>query len=329
MKVTVVAPTELGPAERRRWEALSEDPPLRSPFLSWEFALAIGQVRDDARVAVVEDGVELCGFLAFQAGADHVGGPVGATIGDAQAFIGPAGWDFDPRLVVEAAGLSCWRFDHLVVSQAPFEPYHHHRHRSPVVDLHGGYDSFLEEVRAHSRDLLAQVGRRRRKLEREVGPVVCEWQSVRPDDDMALLQRWKSEQYTRTGVWDRFAQPWIAEALGALARTESRSCTGVLTVLRAGDRLAAAHFGLLGRDRLSWWFPAYDPDLGRYSPGLILLLDLITHAAERGVGMVDLGRGEHDYKLRFTSRHYEVAEGVVEAIAPPGPCRRSAPRPGP
>jgi CelD/BcsL family acetyltransferase involved in cellulose biosynthesis len=312
MKVSVIRPRELGPAERQHWETFAQDPSLGSPFLAWEFAEAIGQVRDDARVAVVEEGTHLQGFLAFQAGDDHVGGPVGATIGDSQAFVGQPGWNFDARSLVEGAGLSCWHFDHLVVSQAPFAPYHHRRHRSPVVDLRGGYRQFLEEVGAHSRDLLAQVGRRRRKLEREVGPVVCEWRSARPGDDMVQLQRWKSEQYARTGVWDRFAHPWIADALNALAGTESASCTGVLTALRAGDRLAAAHFGLLGRDRLSWWFPAYDPDLGRYSPGLILLLDLIGQAAEHGVGMVDLGRGEHDYKLRFTRRHYEVAEGVVE-----------------
>ncbi|MBO0894625.1 MAG: GNAT family N-acetyltransferase, partial [Acidimicrobiales bacterium] len=240
-------------------------------------------------------------------------------------LIGRAGWSFDPRQLVAGAGLSCWRFDHLVVSQAPFAPYHERRHRAPVVELAEGQSAFLEEVRAHSKDLLAQVGRRRRKLEREVGPVVFEWRSTRPGEDMAKLQRWKSEQYARTGVWDRFAHPWIAEALDALARTESAACTGVLAALRAGDRLAAAHFGLLGRNRLSWWFPAYDPDLGRYSPGLILLLDLIGQAAEQGVRRVDLGRGEHDYKLRFTRRYQEVAEGVVEAR--PRPCRGTPPVP--
>jgi CelD/BcsL family acetyltransferase involved in cellulose biosynthesis len=75
----------------------------------------------------------------------------------------------------------------------------------------------------------------------------------------------------------------------------------------------AVHLGLLGKDRLSWWFPAYDPDFGRYSPGLILLLDLINEASSRGIPLVDLGRGEHDYKLRVTSQFYEVAAGEVPA----------------
>jgi CelD/BcsL family acetyltransferase involved in cellulose biosynthesis len=68
---------------------------------------------------------------------------------------------------------------------------------------------------------------------------------------------------------------------------------------------------LLSGDRLCWWFPAYDPELARYSPGLILLLELIAEGAARGVPVLDLGRGEHDYKLRVADRFYEVAEGEV------------------
>jgi CelD/BcsL family acetyltransferase involved in cellulose biosynthesis len=73
------------------------------------------------------------------------------------------------------------------------------------------------------------------------------------------------------------------------------------------------HFGVLGHDRLVWWFPAYDAEYGSYSPGLILLLDLVAEAAERGLTLVDLGRGEHHYKLRVANGAYDVAEGVVPA----------------
>ena len=173
-------------------------------------------------------------------------------------------------------------------------------------------------MRAHSRDLLAQVGRRRRKLEREVGPVVCEWQSSQPEDDMARLEQWKSDQYARDGHVGPLRRSRGSPAPSAgCAESRDPACTGVLTVLRAGDRLVAAHFGLLGPDRLSWWFPAYDPEFGRYSPGLILLLSLISEAAERAVPVIDLGRGEHGYKLRVTPHFYEVAEGCVDAGPPP------------
>jgi CelD/BcsL family acetyltransferase involved in cellulose biosynthesis len=312
----VIHPNELGPDEQRLWETYTRDAQLGSPFLSWRFTELIGRVRPDARVAVVNDGSGICGFLPFQVDEDGSGAPIGATICDAQALVGRTEWSFDARQLVGAAGLSRWRFDHLTTTQPSFAPYYHRRHQSPVIHLEAGYEAFMQELRGHSKDLASQVGRRRRKLEREVGPVVCEWQSAQADQDMTLLQQWKSDQYRQGGNWDRFAERWIADTVAALAQSRDPACTGVLTSLRAGDRLVAAHFGLLGRDRLSWWFPAYDPEFGRYSPGLILLLALIAEAAEKEVPLIDLGRGEHDYKLRVTPHFYEVAEGEVVTTPP-------------
>ena len=222
------------------------------------------------------------------------------------------GFDWDPPELVRAAGLSSWSFDHLVATQRPFARFHRELHSSPLVDLTDGHDAYLVAVRASSKDVLAQVARRRRKLGREVGDVVVEW---RTHDDAVLdtLLAWKSAQYRQTGVWDRFDQPWIVDVVRALAATTSDGLTGVLSTLRAGDRLVAVHFGLLGRDRLIWWFPAYDATFANYSPGLILLLDLVSEAAARGLAFVDLGRGEHHYKLRVANAAYDVAEGSVPA----------------
>lgn len=313
MQVRVLRPGELGNAERDAWCAFQgDDASLASPFLTPEFAAAVDATRDDARVALVEDAGDVVAFLAFSLASDGTGWPIGATICDAQALVARAGFDWEPTALVRAAGLESWSFDHLVSSQQPFAPFHHARHRSPTVDLSAGHDAYVAQVRANSKDVLAQVARRRRKLGREIGEVVVDWQT---DDVGALdaLLDWKSAQYRETGVWDRFDQPWIVDVVRALAATTSHGLTGMLATLRAGDDLVAVHFGLRGRDRLVWWFPAYDPSFGNYSPGLILLLDLIAEAAERGIALVDLGRGEHHYKLRVANGEYDVAEGLVPA----------------
>jgi CelD/BcsL family acetyltransferase involved in cellulose biosynthesis len=296
--------------DRLLWSDYARQPLLGSPFLSWAFADVIGRVRDDVRVAVIEDAGAL-GFFPFQRRSDRIGVPVAEGISDAQAFISPPPWTFDPRRLLAGAGLAGWGFDHLLVEQAPFAPYHQSRHRVPLVDLGDGYEAFTARLRSHSRDFLPQVLRRRRKLEREVGPVTFEWSAQDPNGAMRALREWKTAQYRRTGVWDRFSHRWIGEALDGLLASVDPDCTAVLSVLRAGDRLAAVHLGLRGVDRLSWWFPAYDPQLGRYSPGLILLLEVIAAGAARHVPVLDLGRGEHGYKLRVADRFYEVAEGEV------------------
>jgi CelD/BcsL family acetyltransferase involved in cellulose biosynthesis len=261
-------------------------------------------------VAVVEDGSGYAGFFAFQEGPDQLGLPIGAGICDAQAFVCRPDLDWDPRWLVRACGLASWRFDHLRTEQSAFGPFHRALHRAPVIDLAAGHDAFLTAVATVSKDVLAQVRRRRRKLAREVGPVVTEWTEVTTEPFRALLA-WKSAQYAATGTWDRFEQPWIRTVLEDLQGSVAPSCAGLLATTRAGGRLAAVHLGLGGLTSLSWWFPAYDPELGPYSPGLVLLLDLAEFAAERGLAMVDLGRGEHGYKLRVATGEYIVAEGEV------------------
>jgi CelD/BcsL family acetyltransferase involved in cellulose biosynthesis len=313
VQTRVLRPGELGHAERDAWDGfLRGDPSLASPFLTPEFAAAVDLARDDARLAVVEEGGEPVAFLAFSSSDDGTGAPIGATICDAQALVAGERFAWDPPELVRAAGLTSWSFDHLVATQEPFAPFHRELHSSPLVDLRDGHDAYLASVRASSKDVLAQVARRRRKLGREVGDVVVEWRTT---DDAVLdtLFAWKSAQYRQTGVWDRFDQPWIVDVVRALAATTSDGLTGVVSTLRAGDHLVAVHFGLLGRDRLIWWFPAYDATFGSYSPGLILLLDLVSEAAARGLAFVDLGRGEHHYKLRVANGAYDVAEGSVPA----------------
>ena len=246
MQTRVLRPGELGHAERDTWDAfLRGDPSLASPFLTPEFASAVDLARDDVRVAIVEDAGEPVAFLAFSSSDDGTGAPIGATICDAQALVAREGFDWDAPELVRAAGLTSWSFDHLVATQPLFARFHRELHSSPLVDLSEGHDAYLAAVRANSKDVLAQVARRRRKLGREVGDVVVEW---RTNDDTALdmLLAWKSAQYRQTGVWDRFDQPWIVDVVRALATTTSDGLTGLLSTLRAGDQLVAVHFGLLG-----------------------------------------------------------------------------------
>ena len=265
-------------------------------------------------------------FLAFSIGGGD-GSPIGATICDAQALVAREAAAWDPPALVRAAGMASWRFDHLVTTQSAFAPFHHARHVSPVADLSAGHEAYLADVRARSKDVLTQTARRGRKLGREVGDVVFEWH----DPDPAVLDtlfEWKSAQYRATGVWDRFDQPWIVQVARDLAAIESEGLTGAVATLRAGSTLVAVHLGLLGRDRLVWWFPAYDPQFASYSPGLLLLLELVAASAARGLGRVDLGRGEHHYKLRvatgFLRRRRRARPRVVglsrRARQPRRPC---------
>ena len=105
------------------------------------------------------------------------------------------------------------------------------------------------------------------------------------------------------------------ELLQDLSRTTEPGFKGILSALYFDDRLVAVHFGMMTGQVLHWWFPAYDPSLRKYSPGLILLLETARTAAQQGIERIDLGKGEERYKLSFMTGSQTVYEGSVDCNA--------------
>jgi CelD/BcsL family acetyltransferase involved in cellulose biosynthesis len=231
---------------------------------------------------------------------------------DAQALAAEPGFNCDMAALVRRMGACVWKFDHLVPGQPPFVAFHRSLHRSPVIDLSRGHDAYLTAVRQRSSNVISDTARRRRKVERERGPVVIEWDS-RSTEDLATVMGWKSAQYRRTGRPDLFAQSWAVNIVRELAAEQSEDCSGLLFTLRVGDELVAGQLDLARGSTLSSWFPAFDREYRLYSPGLVLLLGLAAEAAEHGIERMDLGRGENDYKLRVANESYAVAAGRVPA----------------
>lgn len=315
MNVTLVRPRELGSAERRLWrQMLRQDGATGgNPFLAPEFTIAVDRVRDTARVAVLEDPSGVLGFFPHERRGHPLGIAIGTAIGagisDCQALIHTPGLQWDARELVRGCDLPVWEFDHLIAAQEPFVPYHTAVTASPVMNLADGFDAYLRARSRHT-SAIRTAQRKMRKLEREQGELTFEFDCVDPAV-MQTLMRWKSDQYRRTRAHDTFGSGWIVQVVTGLRHSRQPGCTGTLSVLRAGHRPIAVHFGLRSERVLSYWFPAYDPDLARYSPGLVLLLRMAEEAARRGITQVDLGRGRQRYKDEFASGEVRVAQGRV------------------
>jgi CelD/BcsL family acetyltransferase involved in cellulose biosynthesis len=306
--ISVIRPSELGPAEISAWHDMQRGTPtLGNPFLSPEFSIAVGQVRPSARVAVLTDGPDITGFFPFERRRLGVGVPIAAGLTDCQGLIHAPGADWDARALLRGCRLSAWQFDHLVSGQKPFEQYGSALAPSPVMDLSGGFDAYHASL---SPTFCKQVRRKGRKLAREVGELRLVADS-REEGGLRTLMSWKSDQYRRTGRLDRFSQPWIIELLDLLFATRTPSLTGLLSVLYAGEAPAAAHFGLRSDSTLAYWFTAYDPRLGNYSPGLIHHMQLAEASAGAGVKLIDLGKGAKRYKEALKTGDLFVAEGIV------------------
>lgn len=313
MRVTVVHPRDLGQPEVSRWRALQgADPVFDNPFLSPEFTITVGALRDHVRVAVLEEGPDVVGFFPFERHPLGIGKPVAAGLTDAQGLVHAKDMEIDAHRLIRACGLGVYEFDHLMAGQ-PLLNERHERFPSPIIDLRDGWDPYTDFLRANSGKTYKTTLAKSRKLQRDVAPIRHDYATTDLAPLHALLG-WKTDQYRRTGRTDRFAHQWIRELVERLLATSTEDFAGVLDMIYVGDQPMAGHFGLRTRTTLVGWFPAYDTSFAKYSPGLIHHLAMAEAAAGAGIHVIDMGRGEKEYKEKLKNGEYQVAEGRVARI---------------
>ncbi len=312
LRVTVRPARELSDAEVRAWADIQRRAPeLHSPFYRPEYARAMAAVRPGVEVGVLESRGEPVGFFPFERGPRSVGGPVGGVFCDMEGAIVRPGVAWKPRALVRACGLRAWRFRHVPLAQEAWGPFHLGRNAFAYMDLSAGGEAYARERRSAGTEQLRKAGQKARKAEREIGPArfVAE---TRDAGILRTLLAWKREHYRRMEVVDVLAPDWARTFLESLLEPTPPGFGGMLSALYFGDRLAAAHLGIRSHEVLHAWFPSYDPELGAYSPGLLLFLELARKAGGLGIERIDLGLCEERFKSSLASATVPVAEGVVD-----------------
>ncbi|MCE9589707.1 MAG: GNAT family N-acetyltransferase [Planctomycetes bacterium] len=324
MKLNVLPADQLTPEHIASWARLHADnPTLASAYFHPAFTQAVAAVRRDVEVGVMEEAGTIVGFFPFQRGRLGIAKPVGGIVSDFQGVIAEPDLVFDPRELLLGCCLNAWDFDHMLVSQAPFTPFHAHHYGSPLINVTNGFEAYKEERRKAGSKHIQKLGTLWRKIEREIGPLRFEAHTTSADALDTTL-RWKSAQYRSTGVLDLFRlHPWAGELLARLQQTQEDSFAGMISTLHAGDQLIATHAGMRSRTAWHYWFPAYDEKFHPYSPGLLLLLHIIEHAPKLGLKRIDLGKGDSFYKERFMNGSLPLADGRVERPSWVTMCRGS------
>lgn len=291
------------------WRDLQRcDPVFRGPFFHPGYAGAVNAVGGKVSVVVgrSESGAVVAVWPVQVTG--RTVWPVGWPGADFQGPVGIHG--LDPRAVLGATGADVLRFDHLISAPGVHQPGVATWRPSPFLDVAGGLQAYLGRASKTGRDNMAQARRKGRKAGAEVG----EMQFTRNSPSHALLEELvilKRKQYAATGTRDYFKSQSRVRLLHHLLDVSDSDFGAVLSVVRCGDQLLAAHFGLQSGGILHWWFPVYEPTLGRFGPGWVLLRELVSAAPSMGFDRIDLGRGEDEYKRRAMTDQVFVGEGLV------------------
>lgn len=323
MKIHSTTVDHLSSGELAAWDTIQRDNPLlHSPYFRPEFSQAVAAVRGNAEVAVIKkDGCPLA-FFPYQRTLWNSGRPMGGQLSDFHAAIASPGVRFDPVALVRECGLRSWRFSQLVLSeQGMFAPFVWREAEAPYVDLSRGFASYVAD-RENGHRMLARYRQKKRKLEREIGPVRYV-PRVKDPAVLATCIQWKAEQYRRTKIFNIFDWPWVVNLLETILECDSPGFASMLSVTYAGDEIAAINFGMRSGDVLHPWFPVYNTELAQYSPGVMHWIETMQAADNQGVRRIDLGKGSERYKRQLMSGTTRVVEGGVYRRASLGVIRRS------
>lgn len=308
--VDVLCWDQLSDEELKAWESFRTDQAAyRSPFFSTEFTAAVHASRGDVSVAVLRHQEQPIGFVPFHAvGRRAV--PVGRYLNDAHNVIAARNVSFDWLWLLEQCNLKTYDFHALV--RLPDETLSEH--------CQGTTESFAAHLGCDSREFLKRLERdhktirrqeqKSRKMAREVGPLRLEI-DCRQGELLEKAIDWKRDQYKRTNILDLFAPRWTRQMLRNLHGIERGKTRGILSVLRAGETVVAAHFGMLDGTLLHYWFPCYDTQFARYSPGTALFKEIVRASTEFGIDCIDMGYGELPYKRKQTDTITSVSYGCV------------------
>ena len=307
----LIGANELDTALLHAWRTVQAGQAVfHSPYFCPEFTLAVAAVRPDVRIVVIECDGRPVGFFPHQRSAWGRGRPVGGPLSDYHGVVAEPGTDWSVPALMRAARLSVWPFDHLVGDPERFAAYSSASSSSPQIDVREGYAAYVKGRREAGSDYIPKTEGLARKLGRELGELRFTFNDT-AEETLSQLLAWKRDQYLKVKTTDVFDSPWTGQLLRNIAATQTTEFAGVCSVLRAGDRIVAAHMGMRSRTSLHYWFPAYDPELAKFSTGIILLLRMAEAAADMSLQTVDLGKGDSQYKQRLMTGAAVLSEGQV------------------
>jgi CelD/BcsL family acetyltransferase involved in cellulose biosynthesis len=138
------------------------------------------------------------------------------------------------------------------------------------------------------------------------------------DADIKHLLDWfftiKPQRMAAQKLPNVFADPGVEDFIRDACMTELAGGGHAIDIhaLECDDEVIAIFAGVADGHRFSMMFNTYTlSGSSKYSPGLILMRDIIDHYAERGFTSLDLGIGSDDYKRLFCKDDEAIFDSFV------------------
>jgi CelD/BcsL family acetyltransferase involved in cellulose biosynthesis len=191
------------------------------------------------------------------------------------------------------------------------------RVEAPVLDLSAGWETVYQEKTSAKR---RNLHRRRRRQLGSLGNV--EVSVARGESELSNALEHAFDLYARrwqgrpdnsdflTGTGRRFER--------AVIRRLARVQVPRILLLKLDDRPIAFSYCLAFSGRIFAHKLAFDPAYGRWSPGVLTVLDTLELASEEGLSTVEFLGGAERFKAELADRFDPLYEGIGLAHGPLG-----------
>ena len=314
LTVKSISLDKINNAEVKAWEAFQQQADYQNPFYSLSFARAVAASGKNVQVSILYEGDSIIGFFphhkkmskirSFLGEVERLGGAMSDYFG----FLLKPDQVVSPGEVLSSAGLTRIVFSHLPESLFPRGMSGEESRVGTRIILERDGTRYWRELRQKDSKFTSDTERRERACVKAYGPLTFSFNRADRIEFETLIER-KRQQYKRTGVKDALAEQWQRNLLMHLHTTNKEDCSGILSTLHAGETWVASHFGLFARGTLHYWFPVYNPELQKFSPGRLLLKQFIMRAAELDISVIDRGEGDSPAKRDFANYEHRLYRG--------------------
>jgi CelD/BcsL family acetyltransferase involved in cellulose biosynthesis len=318
----------VGPA----WDRAVERMKRPTPFLLHGWLTAWWRVVDagaDVRVHARCDGDRILAGLPLRIDWDHGGLRKASILGSATAPLADLVVDAQAAPAVVGEALADGLADARLLDLYPLPPESPvlgdatsefrtnvlESARSPVLELDGDWGTVYEETLSSRRRSLHRRRLRQLSALGELDVVIAKTPGELPlalDEALEIhALRWRGR-----GDVTHFASRESRAFHRALIESLGGSDVIRILLLKVGGRTVAFVWYFVFAGRMYLYRLAFDPSVGRYSPGMVALLEALRAATDEGVRAVEFLRGTDDYKLAWTERVDSLERVVVSRARP-------------
>lgn len=279
------------------------------PFFDPDFARLVGEVRADTRIGFASDRRGVFAVWPMHIRPGNWARPIGSPFSDWNGPILSQDTELLPQEILagfEISGITTQGY--LPVDSTRTTELD--RVGANLSDLSDGWDAFY----VNQEQRWPKHFKKMRRVYRNVARDFAEKRFVWDDTSDASFQRLldlKQDQFARTGYHDVLKAPWTRALFDRLRSFQGPRLRSRVSTLSYDNHLAAAELNLESDTVLHGWITAFDQRFSAYSPGNMLVQEVLERMCDDGIKLYDAGPGLDHYKRHYANLQVPIELGVI------------------